>query len=265
MSGNAGETPPVRVRSDVLGRQAALTLDSPHNRNALSTELLRQLDAALAAVLSDPAVRVVTLTGTGTVFCAGADLKGNRNSSDRSSEIFSSVLRRIHHAGKPVVCHLNGSARAGGIGLMAACHLVVAPLSATFAFTEVRLGVAPAVISVPVLERVAMPAARKLLLTGRTFSAAEAADIGLVDDAVPDGDVAALVRGYANDTALAAPGALAATMGLLNTVRSTGYDEALEEMARLSARLFDSDEAREGIAAWRDQRAPVWSITPGSR
>lgn len=249
---------PSYVRTERTECHARVVLDSPHNRNALSAQLLAELDNALTVALSDTTVRAVELTATGTIFCSGADLK-ERGQGTQGPDLFPAILERIRAADKPVICRLNGPTRAGGIGLMAACHIVVAPRSATFAFTEVRLGVAPAVIAVPVLQRVRPASARKLFLTGRTFDTAEAEAIGLVDDVVADDDVGAVVDGYLRDMALGAPGAVAATLRLLVTVPTTAYDQALYEMNALSGMLFAAEEAREGIAAWRDRRSPAWA------
>ncbi|ASL17558.1 enoyl-CoA hydratase-related protein [Mycobacterium intracellulare] len=246
------------VKIERTERHMRVVLDSPHNRNALSAQLLTELDIALSDALSNPTLRTIELTATGTIFCSGADLK-ERSQENQGSDLFPTILKRIRSSDKPVICRLNGPARAGGIGLMAACHIVVAPRSATFAFTEVRLGVAPAVIAVPVLQRVVPHSACKLFLTGRTFDAAEAEAIGLVDNAVADDDVAGVVDGYVREITLGAPGAVGATLRLLLTVPTTVYDEALYEMNALSGTLFAADEAREGIAAWRERRSPAWA------
>lgn len=252
------ETAPRYVKTERTESHARVLLDSPLNRNALSTQLLAQLDIALGDALSDPTVRTVEMTATGPVFCSGADLK-ERSQGSQGGDLFPAILMRIRSADKPVICHLNGPARAGGIGLMAACHIVVAPRSATFAFTEVRLGVAPAVIAVPVLQRVRPPSARKFFVTGRTFDAAEAEAIGLVDNVVADDDTADVVDRYVREIALGAPGAVAATLRLLVTVPTTAYHHALHEMNALSCMLFAAEEAREGIAAWRERRSPAWA------
>jgi methylglutaconyl-CoA hydratase len=257
-TGHAGVKTDVRLSSD--GGRAVITLDSPDNRNALSRALVSQLAAALDQALADPAVRVVELTGTGPVFCAGADLKEPAPVQGSASE-FPRVLSRLRAAGKASVCRLNGPARAGGVGLMAACDLVVAPLSATFAFTEVRLGVAPAVVSVPVLKRVPLVAARRLFLTGRTIGAAYAAEIGLVDMAVADDEVNDAAEELISDILLAGPEALSATKRLLAEVPALPDDEALSRMTALSAERFASEEAAEGLAAWREKRSPRWAVS----
>ncbi|MFY9806693.1 MAG: enoyl-CoA hydratase-related protein, partial [Pseudonocardiaceae bacterium] len=160
---------------------ATITLDSPANRNALSAPLRAQLSDALDRSAADGSVRMVVLDHTGPVFCAGMDLT---EPPDAVREL-PSILQRIWTHPRPVVAKLAGHARAGGIGLLAAADVAVAAQGATFAFTEVRLGLVPAVISVPVLPRLLPHAAHELFLTGETFDAARAAAIGLLNSAVP--------------------------------------------------------------------------------
>ncbi len=244
------------------GQVATITLDSPRNRNALSAALLTQLDTALQRALGDASVRVVVLTGTGPVFCSGADLKEAAASRAAAPALLGPVLQRIWDSGKPVVCRANGPARAGGIGLIAACDIALAPLSATFAFSEVRVGAAPAVISVTCLRRMAQRAAAEYFLTGATFDARRAAEIGLVTRAVPDAELDAATAGCVRDLLRGAPGALAATKSILREVPALSLGEGLGRMAGLSAERFASDEAREGMAAFAARRDPDW-VSPG--
>src|SRR4051812_7179828 len=164
-----------------------ITLDSPHNRNALSAQLRRELHGYLSSALGDADVRVIVLAHTGTVFCAGMDLKeaGGASAADQGVNEFPAILELILTGAKPVVAQLAGPARAGGVGLVAAADIAVAVEEATFAFTEVRIGVVPAVISVTVLPRLLPRAANELFLTGETFDARRAASIGLINSVVP--------------------------------------------------------------------------------
>src|SRR3954452_5699855 len=174
------------VRSQAAHGVATITLDSPANRNALSTALIEELLAALAAAAGDDTARGVVLTHTGPVFCSGADLKetaaafgSGRPPINRLGE----VLTAIWEGPKPVVARLTGPARAGGLGLIAAADLAVCALDATFAFSEVRIGVIPALISATVLPRLTSRAAAELYLTGDVFDGVRAAQIGLVTSA----------------------------------------------------------------------------------
>jgi methylglutaconyl-CoA hydratase len=242
------------VQSTVSAGVATLTLDSPPNRNALSARLLAELAAGLAAAVADDAVRVVVLSHTGRVFCSGADLKETAAGGDLPITSVPAVLEALQASPKPVVARIGGPARAGGIGLLAACDLAVAARSATFAFTEVRLGVVPAVISVPVLPLLAPRAARELFLTGEVFGADRALAAGLLTAVVDDEALDAEVARYAGMLALGGPGALAATKALLRTP-PTDY----AAMAELSARHFTGAEGREGVAAYAGKRRPSWA------
>jgi methylglutaconyl-CoA hydratase len=233
-----------------------VTLDSPSNRNALSFRLLDELAGALGEAAADRAVRVVVLTGAGTVFCSGADLSERGSAApNRMPE----VLRTLAECPKPVIARVNGAARAGGLGLIAAADMAVAAEAATFGFSEVRVGVAPAMILVPSLRVFEPRFLARAVLTGEPFTAAEAAAAGLLSAVVPD--VAALDE-WVDERARAinkgAPGAVRATKELLRTLPTQGFDEALEHAARRSAELFAGEEAAEGMAAFLEKRRPAW-------
>ncbi|NJP89073.1 enoyl-CoA hydratase [Nonomuraea sp. FMUSA5-5] len=251
------------VHKELAGGVATITLDSPPNRNALSGRLLAELAERLGWALAEPAARVIVLTATGNVFCSGADLKEQRASGAPVTAAFPEVLELIWDSPKPVVCRLNGTARAGGLGLVAACDFAIAPLTASFAFTEVRLGVAPAMIAVPVLRRLSARAAAEYFLTGEVFDAARAVEIGLLSAAVPPEELDATVARYAGMLALGGPEALAITKRLVREVPAMPFGEGLRRMAELSAERFTSEEGQEGIAAFRDKRPPAWVPAEG--
>ena len=248
------------VHVAVTGGVATLTLDSPGNRNALSPRLMAELSGALRGALADDAVRVIVLSHTGRVFCSGIDLKAAAagTAADQPVVAFPDILTAIWHAPKPVLARVGGPARAGGVGLVAACDVAVAGASATFAFTEVRLGVVPAVISATVLPRLLPRAAHELFLTGEVFDAARAAAVGLVNAAVPDQDLDAELRRYVDLLLQGAPGALAATKALLRRSPGGALAGDLAELTELSARHFASAEGREGMAAFAAKRRPGW-------
>ena len=244
------------------GPAAVVTLDSPHNRNALSRMLVEQLHAALRTVLDDDGVRVVVLTGAGPVFCSGADLKEQRAGGAPGAVGLPEVLTLIIESPKPVVARVNGAARAGGLGLIAACDLTVGLAGATFGFSEVRIGVAPAVIAVPCLRRMDPRAARELFLTGETFDGVRAREAGLLDRAVGDGELDAAVDAFLAQLGQGAPQALAVTKKLLRDVPGPDLEEDFRRMAAVSAERFGSAEAREGIAALLEKRRPAWASQP---
>jgi methylglutaconyl-CoA hydratase len=248
---------------------ATLTLDSPHNRNALSSALVTQLGEALAAAIADDAVRVIVLSHTGPVFCSGADLKetaamlagASEGDGDAALPVvrLAGLLEAIWECPKPVVARVGGPSRAGGLGLIAAADIAVCTTDATFAFTEVRLGVIPSVISATVLRRLAPRAAAELYLTGEIFDGTRAAAAGLVTAAVSAETLDATVARLVASLVRGAPAALAATKDLLRRpTSSSSIHEELVELAELSATFFASAEGREGIAAFAEKRNPSW-------
>jgi methylglutaconyl-CoA hydratase len=244
----------------VAGGVARLVLDSPANRNALSRALRGQLREALDAALADDAVRVVVLDHTGRVFCSGMDLSeaAGAGAGDQGVRGLPDLLETIWTAPKPVVAAVRGPARAGGVGLAAACDVVVAASSATFGMSEVRLGLVPAVISAVVLPRMQPPVAHRLMLTGEVFDAATAAGGGLVDLVAPDDEVDAAVDGQVMALAAGSPWALAETKRLL---RAGGLRGSFDDLLELSARAFAGADGQEGIAAFREKRPARWVPT----
>jgi len=237
-----------------------LTLDSPANRNALSTRLLEELDRALRDATSDHGVRAIVLTGSGPVFSSGADLseRGAAAAPNRMPAILTLMLE----SPVPVIARVNGHARAGGLGLIAASDLAAAAAASTFAFTEVRVGVAPAVIMVPALRVVEPRFLAAMTLTGERFTARQAADAGLLS-AVTD-DEAALDEWVAGQTlaiSKSAPGAVQATKALLRTLPAQSWVDGLTAAAATSAQLFAGPEAAEGMEAFLQKRRPAWDST----
>lgn len=264
---DAGRTPPDRsvhdaplvrlVRADAV---ATITLDSPANRNALSARLRRELLNHLDAAIADPAVRVIVLAHTGPVFCSGMDLKESAGASadDQGVNELPRILETLWSSPTPVIARLAGPARAGGIGMVAACDIAVAADTATFAFSEVRIGVIPAVISTVVLPRLDPRAANELFLTGETFDAARAARIGLLNRSVPADRLDAEVTRLRDLLLLGAPGALDGTKRVLRRPRGDLHGD-LAALTTISAGYFAGPEAQEGIAAFREKRPPVWA------
>lgn len=249
------------VTYTVDGAVARLTLDSPHNRNALSTALVTQLHQGLDAAADDPSVRVVVLGHTGGTFCAGADLSEAAGQDpgeiavDRAREM-TKTLRAILELPVPVIGAIDGHVRAGGMGLIGACDLVVAGNNSTFALTEARIGVAPSIISLTLLPKMTARAAGRYFVTGEKFGAAEAAAIGLITLAADDVD--ATVAGLTAEIAKGSPQGLAASKALTTAAVLRGFDERAEDLTRQSAQLFVSDEAREGMMAFLQKRPPSW-------
>jgi enoyl-CoA hydratase/carnithine racemase len=246
------------VHLDIGNLIGTITLDSPHNRNALSQQLLAELDAHLRTAASDDRVRGVVLTGTGNTFCAGADLSGATAPGVRSVP-FVEILEQLWHYPKTVVARVNGHVRAGGTGLVAAADIVIAPTSATFAFSEVRIGVAPAIIAVLCQRRMPPRAASRYMLTGEVFDAKAAVDAGLVTIVVEPDELDAVTAQVLDAVRLTEPNAVAATRGLLVDLPTMTVGDGLRHAETISTALFESPEAAEGIAAFREKRPPKWA------
>ena len=248
------------VQYDVERAIATITLDSPANRNALSAALVNELGAALELASRDASVRAIVLTHTGPTFCAGtpiADGSGEDGSQHTTHRLLM-LLRAIVELPKPVIARVDGHARSGGVGLVAACDLALGGPGATFAFGDVRLGLAPAVISLVALPRLTSRAASRYLLTGEILDGQQAADVGLLTEYTDDLDPA--VARIVAALLLAAPLALAETKALTTAAVRAAFDTDAYGLQQLSARLSASDQAHEGRQASLAQRAPNWVL-----
>lgn len=251
------------VRLDIDDGIATVTLDSQHNRNALSRQLVAELDDCLDQAEAADA-RAIVLRHEGPAFCAGADLKeraaantdGSDNKAPQGSSPMVSVMRRLMETPRPTIAAVEGAVRAGGIGLMASCDLVVVHDDVSFALTEVRVGVAPAIISVPILRRVPSGKIAAAMLTGETFDAAAAREMGLITHVTDD--VTRVVDHLCNGVRAGAPRAVAETKRILQRVPELDLDTAFAEMHALSDELFRGPDAAEGMAAFREKRLPIW-------
>jgi enoyl-CoA hydratase len=232
-------------------RVVTVTLDSPANRNALSRQLVAELRDALTAA-ADATAHAVLLTHTGTTFCSGAALDEMRDGDPAGGTgDMLALFRQLLTLPVPVVARVDGAARAGGIGVLGACDVVLASARSTFAFTEVRLGLAPAMISLPLRPLLTARAAARYFLTGETFDASTAAQIGLVTAAA--GDVDALASDVLDGLRRADPQGLRETKPLTTGDRLRAIDDEGAAMGQLSARLFASDVARSHFSAFLDQ------------
>lgn len=245
-----------------------LTLDSPKNRNALSTALVDQLLARLREASTSSDVRAVVLTHTGGTFCAGADLSealargaSVQQASAQGTGAMLDVIRTILELPKPVIVVVDGHVRAGGFGLLGAADIVLAGPSCTFALTESRLGLSPSVISLVLLPKMSARAVARYFVTGETFDAQTAEQVGLVTESFStsadiDAGLGAVIAGIRR----ASPQGLAASKALTTTGIIAGFAEHAQQRADESAALFASDEAREGMAAFLAKRRPSWDL-----
>lgn len=258
------------VHLEVSGGLGTITLDSPSNRNALSSRLTADLERHLESALGDERVRVIVLTGEGPVFCSGADLKEQRERNAAGQNTapgagsgggggVATIFSRIWDSPKPFIARVNGPARAGGLGLVAACDIALAVETATFGFSEVRLGVIPAIISVVCLPKLGTSRCMEMFLTGEPFTAAQAAQWGLLNAAVPAAELDDAVAAYVRNVLKGAPAALAGAKQLVRRVPAMAMDEAFRWTAAESARYFGSTDALEGMTAFAEKRPPNWA------
>ena len=251
------------TRYELRGRAAWITLDAPQTRNALSAALVAGLGAHLQTAVADDTARVIVLTGNGPAFCAGADLKGGGGAvapGEGRPNPFADVLKLIWDGPKPVIAAVNGHAFGGGLGLVAAADIAVAVDTAKFAFSEVRVGVIPAMISVVVLRKLGVHHGMRLFLTGETFDATRALGYGLLHRVVPAADLARAVQKEVDAIALGGPQAVREAKRLVRLVPGLSMDEGFAYAEAKIAELFGSDEAAEGMAAFAGKRRPRWSM-----
>ena len=250
----------LHTRYEVRRGAAWITLDRPQVRNALSATLVNEVADHLEAAYADPLARVVVITGEGRGFCSGADLKnppGQAKDGERATT-YPELLTSIMEGPKPVIAAINGAAFAGGLGLVGAADIAFAVASAQFSFSEVRIGVIPAIISVVCMPKLGPSRCMRLFLNGERFDAAAAERYGLIHEVVGDGGLELAVEREVDQLALGGPTALAECKRLVRRVSEWSIAEGLEKTPPWSAELFRGEEAQEGIAAFREKRAPSW-------
>jgi methylglutaconyl-CoA hydratase len=238
-----------------------ITLNDIERRNALSRQLLKELVATIDLVEQDDTVRVVVLTNRGNVFCAGANLdeRSSGQSNDQDSAVqLGTLLQRIRQSPKPFIGRISGHCVAGGVGLAAVMDISIALDSSHFGFTEVRVGVVPAVISVVCLPKMRLADAQSTFLRGNRFSASEAARIGLINMAVPEDELDRNVLDAVNDLLAGNPHAISVAKQLTMPESATSLEQAFERMTVLSNELFASDDALEGMTAYLEKRPASW-------
>jgi methylglutaconyl-CoA hydratase len=250
------------VEYTVANGVATITLADEARRNALSDELVGQLLAAVDEADLDTEIRVVVLTNRGSVFCSGANLRPSGPAPAIAPTQLINVFSRVRNSKKIFVGRINGHCVAGGVGLAAVTDISVVIDTATFGFSEVRLGVVPAVISVVCLPKMRLVDAQQMMLRGQRFSAVEAARIGLVTYSVAGDELDRTVEEVVTDLLAGEPSALAATKALVDAVPALDADDAFARMAELSESFFRNEQAREGIAAFFEKRPASWVRHP---
>jgi methylglutaconyl-CoA hydratase len=250
------------TKYELRGAAAWIALDSPANRNALSGVLVGELAAHLDAALRDDGARCIVLTGAGSAFCAGADLAERGAGLGRTAggeSPFVGILKTLWNGPKPVIAAVNGHAFGGGIGLIAACDIAIAARTAKFGFSEVRVGVVPATISVLVIPKLGVHQSMRLFLTGERFDAQRALEYGLLHRVVAPDALERAVQEEVDAIALGGPNAVREAKRLVREVAQLPTDEAFRRAEVLIGELFASPEAAEGAAAFLEKRPPGWA------
>lgn len=254
-----------RLRVVRDGPVARVTLDRPEVRNAFDEILIHALTGAFLSFTEDAETRVVVLEGEGPTFCAGADVEWMRRAgsfskleNEADAERMAGMLRAIDSCPCPVVAVVQGAAIGGGVGLAAAADVAIAAENAVFSLSEVKLGILPSVISPYVLRAIGARQARRYFLTGERFGAAEARRIGLVHEVVPDAELAAARDRIVAALLTSAPEAVGVAKALIADVSGKAPEEALPVTVRTIAERRASDEAKEGLTAFLEKRAPSW-------
>jgi methylglutaconyl-CoA hydratase len=239
---------------------AWITLNRPENRNALSAILVNELYAHLINANENSEVRSIVITGTGPAFCAGADLKSPPGQLVDGAQgvTYPEVLNTILESPKPVIAAVNGAAFAGGLGLVGAADIVVTVFDVQFSFSEVRIGVIPAVISVVCIPKLGTHHAMKLFLTGERFTGEQAVSMGFAHRAVKAEELTSMVQEEIDAINVGGPIAVQECKKLVRRVRELNIRDGFNETGEWSKRLFQSEEGAEGMAAFREKRKPNW-------
>ncbi len=248
------------VRTATANGITTVTLADVDNKNALGFALVEGLRGAIAFANADPSVRAVVVTNDGNTFCAGANLKERSAEADKTSDSngFERLMTEIIESPTPVIAKVAGHVVGGGLGLVASMDIAIAADDTKFGFTEVRLGVAPAMISVVCLPKMRRGEAMEAFLRGNRFPAAHAAELGLISRAVAREDLDAEVDAVLADVVRGGPNALAAAKALIRDVPAMPMDEAFRYTSKLSGDLFASDEAAAGMKAFLGREDAPW-------
>ena len=253
---------------DFDGEIARITLNRPDKRNAISTQMMCDLQSALDTIEKSHS-RVVILTGAGKAFCAGMDLemlsaiaKQSPSENQEDSRRIAKMLRRIWSFPRPMIAAVNGAAYAGGCGIATLCDFTLAAPEAKFGYTEVKIGFLPAIVSVFLTRQIGEKRSRDLLLTGRIIDAAEAKEFGLVSEVVPDGRLLDRANELADELISASPSSVTRAKHLLTSAAAAGLDHDLERAILENARIRCTPDFKEGVASFLEKRKPIWHDKP---
>jgi methylglutaconyl-CoA hydratase len=248
------------LRAESTNGVLTLTIDAPDTRNALGSDVLGRLVSEIAAGEEDAKVRVIVVTGAGNMFSAGANLR-EAQSGPTPEDLYRELFEEIAAAATPVVARVNGYAYGGALGLIAACDLAVTVDDAAFSFTEARLGMAPTLAAITCVPKLRSADALELMLTCARFDGTRAAEVGLVNWSVPRKELDARMALLLDDLLAGSPQGLAICKALARRLPMMARDEAYRWTISLSAGFSESAEAKEGMAAFFEKRAPSWVPT----
>jgi methylglutaconyl-CoA hydratase len=254
---------------DTTEHLSTITLNRPEKRNAITTQMIADLQSALDAIEKTD-TRVVIVTGTGKAFCAGIDLEllqaiaqqtpaENQDDSRRIAKMF----RKIWSYSRPLIAAVNGHALAGGCGIATLCDFTLSVPEAKFGYTEVKIGFLPAIVSVFLSRQIGEKRCRDLLLTGRLVEASEAKELGLVNEIVSSEKLMARAHELGNDLLAASPSSITRAKHLLVSAAAAGVDHDLERAVLESARVRCTPDFKEGLAAFLEKRKPIWQDDAG--
>jgi methylglutaconyl-CoA hydratase len=254
------------VRLQQEERWSWIFLNRPHKRNALNSQLITELTAALDDQEARPEIRLILLTGEGNVFCSGLDLEALQQMRTRSfednledSQRYAQLLKRIYLYPKPVIAVLNGAAIAGGCGLASACDFTLSASTAKLGYTEARVGFVAAIVSYFLVRCIGEKASRDLLLTARLIEASEALRLGLVNEIVAPDQLVLRATALARQLCENSPQSLRSSKAVLARINSPDLDAALDYACELNAAARASADCLEGVAAFLEKRAPRWA------
>jgi methylglutaconyl-CoA hydratase len=253
---------------ETSGHLSTITLNRPEKRNAISTQMIAELQTALDAI-EKTHTRVVILTANGKAFCAGIDLellkciaRQTAAENQEDSKRIAKMFRKIWSFSRPIIAAVNGHALAGGCGIATLCDFTLAVPEAKFGYTEVKIGFLPAIVSVFLSRQIGEKRCRDLLLTGRLIEATEAKDMGLVNEIVPAERLMARTHELAEGILAASPSSITRAKHLLVSSAAASVDHDLERAVLESARVRCTPDFKEGIAAFLEKRKPIWQGDP---
>jgi methylglutaconyl-CoA hydratase len=247
------------------GPITTIWLNRPELRNAFNEDVISELNQSFEQLNSDPETRVIILAGKGKVFSAGADLNwmksaldANKDTNYQDSRKLADLLDKINRSPKICIARVQGAALGGGMGLVSVCDIVLAEEKAQFGFTEVRLGLIPAIISSFVAPKIGFSWARRYFVSGERFDAQRANQLGLVHEVLPENELDGRLEGLAKSCLAAAPGAVSESKKLLESIRPQAGGDVLKDTSEWIARVRVSEEGQEGTAAFLEKRKPNW-------